>query len=279
VLSLVLLPSYSYSEPYTYGATGNAASGALGWSMDSILPSIAGVDINGLLYRYTTVKDPDADMKVHVGNHNANGDGYTFRETDDWSGVPGNTIVKSFPLSNIPASTWGTGFIEVEGEGTVKDAVVIYNYRLDRCYDPQSDPTCAGYVKPMPVLPEVVVYDALEDGAVVDTLEVDEFQYDEDGKLILDEEEEEEETRIEMGLTASANALTLFKVQNQSDIILALNKQTNINMYYNAKINGGTLNDAAGLKDGTIPDNKKALRNNLAQQVLHEKMVDMQYNK
>jgi len=279
VLSLVLLPSYSYSEPYTYGATGNAASGALGWSMDSILPSIGGVDINGLLYRYTTVKDPEANMKVHVGNRNASGDGYTFRETDDWSGVPGNTIVKSFPLSNIPASKWGTGFVEVEGQGTVKDAVVIYNYRLDRCYDPQSDPTCAGYVKPMPVLPEVVVYNALEDDAVIDTLEADEFQYDEDGKLILDEEEEDEETRIEMGLTASANALTLFKTQNQSDIILAINKQTNINMYYNAKINGGTLNDAAGLKDGTIPDNKKALRNNLAQQVLHEKMVDMQYNK
>jgi len=279
VLSLVLLPSYSYSEPYTYGATSNAASNALSWAMDSILPSIGGVDINGLLYRYTTVKDPDADMKVHVGNHNASGDGYTFRETDDWSGVPGNTIVKSFPLSNIPASQWGTGFVEVEGEGTVKDAVVIYNYRLDKCYDPQSDPTCAGYVKPMPVLPEVIVYDALEDDAVLDTLEAEEFQYDEDGKLILDEEEEEEETRIEMGLTASANALTLFKRQNQSDIILAINKQTNINMYYNAKINGGTLNDAAGLKDGTIPDNKKALRNNLAQQVLHEKMVDMQYNK
>ena len=279
MLSLVLLPSYSYSEPYTYGATSNAASNALSWAMDSILPSIGGVDINGLLYRYTTVKDPDADMKVHVGNHNASGDGYTFRETDDWSGVPGNTIVKSFPLSNIPASQWGTGFVEVEGEGTVKDAVVIYNYRLDKCYDPQSDPTCAGYIKPMPVIPEVVVYDALEDDAVVDTLEADEFQYDEDGKLILDEEEEEEETRIEMGLTASANALTLFKAQNQSDIILALNKQTNINMYYNAKINGGTLNDAAGLKDGTIPENKKALRNNLAQQVLHEKMVDMQYNK
>lgn len=279
MLSLVLLPSYSYSEPYTYGATSNAASNALSWAMDSILPSIGGVDINGLLYRYTTVKDPDADMKVHVGNHNASGDGYTFRETDDWSGVPGNTIVKSFPLSNIPASQWGTGFVEVEGEGTVKDAVVIYNYRLDKCYDPQSDPTCAGYVKPMPVLPEVIVYDALEDDAVVDTLEAEEFQYDEDGKLILDEDEEEEETRIEMGLTASANALTLFKRQNQSDIILAINKQTNINMYYNAKINGGTLNDAAGLKDGTIPDNKKALRNNLAQQVLHEKMVDMQYNK
>jgi len=279
VLSLALSPSYSYSDPYTYGATGNAASTSLGWGMDSILPSIAGVDINGLMYRYTTVKDPDADMKVHVGNKNASGKGYIFRETDDWSGVAGNTIVKSFPVSNIPASNWGTGSIEVEGEGRVEDAVVIYSYRVDKCYDPQSDPSCAGYVKPMPELPEVVVYDALEDDAVTDTLETEDFQYDEDGKVIVDEEEEEEDTRIEMGLTASDNALTIFKAQGQDDIILAINQQTNIAMYYNANINGGTLNDAAGLQDGTIPDNKKALRNNLAQQILHEQMVDMQYNK
>lgn len=279
VLSLALLPSYSYSNPYTYGATGNAASTSLSWGMDSILPSITGVDINGLLYRYTTIKDPDADMKVHVGNLNANGDGYIFRETDDWSGVAGNTIIKSFPVSNIPASNWGTGSIEVEGKGRVEDAVVIYSYRVDRCYDPQSDPSCAGYIKPMPELPEIVVYNALEDGAVVSTLETEDYQYDEDGKLILSEEEEEEKTRIEMGLTASANALTLFKTQGQNDIIMSINKQTNIAMYYNANINGGTLNDAAGLQDGTIKDNKKALRNNLAQQILHEQMVDMQYNK
>jgi len=279
VLSLALLPSYSYSNPYTYGATGNAASTSLSWGMDSILPSITGVDINGLLYRYTTIKDPDADMKVHVGNLNANGDGYTFRETDDWSGVAGNTIVKSFPVSNIPASNWGTGSIEVEGKGRVEDAVVIYSYRVDRCYDPQSDPSCAGYIKPMPDLPEIVVYDALEDDAVVSTLETEEYQYDENGNLIKTKEEEEEDTRIEMGLTASANALTLFKTQGQDDIIMSINKQTNIAMYYNANINGGTLNDAAGLQDGTIKDNKKALRNNLAQQILHEQMVDMQYNK
>ena len=42
----------------------------------------------------------------------------------------------------------------------------------------------------MPVLPEVIVYDALEDDAVIDTLEAEEFQYDENGELILDEEEE-----------------------------------------------------------------------------------------
>ena len=279
VLLLALYPYCLHSEPYYYGATGNAASTSLGWGMGSVLPDAAGIDINGLFYRYTTVKNPEDDMKVHVGNLNANGDGYIFRETDDWSGVPSNTIVKSFSLSNIPAANWGAGSIDVEGKGSVKDAVVIYNYRVDRCYDPQSDPSCAGYVKPMPVIPVVDVYNALEDNAVVETLEADEFQYDEDGNLILSEEEEEEETRIEMGLTASANALTLFKTQGQDDIILAINQQTNIAMYYNASINGGVYADAAGLADSEIPDNKKALRNNLAQQILHEQMVDMQYNK
>ena len=279
VLSLALLPSYLHSDPYSYGSTGNAASTTLSWGMASVLPDVTGIDINGLIYRYTTVKNTEDDMLVHVGNKNADGNGYIFRETDDWSGVPSNTIVKSFNLSNIPATNWGTGSIEVEGKGSVKDAVVIYNYRIDRCFDPQSDPTCAGYVKPMPVLPEVVVYDALEDDAVVETLEADEFQYDENGNLILSEEEEEEETRIEMGLTASANALTLFKTQGQDDIIMAINQQTNIAMYYNASINGGVYADAAGLADSEILDNKKALRNNLAQQILHEQMVDMQYNK
>ena len=153
-------------------------------------------------------------------------------------------------------------------------------YRVDRCYDPQSDPSCAGYIKPIPNIPEVEVYDALGDEYVLKAMNTDtDFEYDEEGNIIEDDEEEEEDTRIEMGLTASANALTLLNKQGQDDIIMAINQQTNINMYYNASMNGGTLNDAAGLKDGTIPDNKKALRNNLAQQILHEQMIDMQYNK
>jgi hypothetical protein len=278
VLLLALWPSYSSCDPYSYGTTGNAASTALSWSMSSVLPDIPGIDINGLLYKYTTVKDPDADMKVHIGNKNVDADGYIFRKTDNWSGVPGNTIVRSFPLSNIPASQWGAGSIDVEGEGSVKDAMVIYNYRIDECYDEQSNPACPGYVKPVPVIPVAELYDVLDDDAAMSAIEADEFQYDEDGNLILSEEEEEEETRIEMGLTASANALTLFKTQGQDDIILAINQQTNIAMYYNASINGGVYADAPGLADSEIADNKKALRNNLAQQLLHEKMVDMQYN-
>ncbi len=50
-------------------------------------------------------------------------------------------------------------------------------------------------------------------------------------------------------------------------------------MYYNTKINGGVYADVNSIADKQLPDNKKALRNNLAQQLLHEQMIDMQYNK
>jgi len=280
VLSLVLWPSCSYSDPYSYGVSGNAASTGLSWGMASVLPSIPGLDVSGLFYRYTTIKNPEDAMKVHVGNRNASGDGYIFRETDDWSGVPGNSIVKYFPLAHSSATNWGDGSIDVEGTGSVTNATVLYNFRIDECYDEQSNPACPGYVKPIPVIPVVEIYDALEDDAVTSTLDTDkEFEYDSDGNIILSEEEEEEDTRLEMGLTASANALTLFKTQGQSDIIMAINLETNINMYYNARINGGAYKDTTMLVDSEIPDNKKALRNNLAQQLLHEQMVNMQYNK
>jgi hypothetical protein len=248
--------------------------------MGNVFPNSTGLDINGLIYRYSTVKNPEDNMKVHIGNLNPNGDGYTFRETDDWSGVPGNTITKSFTLNNIPFALWGRGSIEVEGKGEVKNPYVIYNYRIDECFDPQLNPSCPGYKKPMPVIPEVEVYNALEDNAVVDALDTEnDFKYDENGNRIEDEEEEEKPSRIELGLASSKNALTLVKVQSQSDIITQMNNQTNIAMYYNAKINGGEYKDKHTLSDKQMPDNKMALRNTLSQQILHEKMIDMQYNK
>ena len=279
-LFLALWPSYSQCEPYTYGTSPNAASTALSWSMADILPPDSGLDINGLIYKYTTVKNTEDDMLVHIGNKNADGNGYIFRETDDWSGVPSNTILKQFSLANIPAPNWGVGSIEVEGQGTVEDAVVIYTYRIDKCFDPQSDPSCSGYKKPMPEIPEIQLYDALEDDAVVENIENNEdYDYDEEETKIEDDEEDEKETRLELGLTASANALTLLRTQGQSSIINAMNLNTNIDIYYNSIINGGIYKETTNLSDAEIPDNKNALRNNLAQQVLHNKLVDMQYNK
>ena len=248
--------------------------------MGSVFPSITGLDVNGLLYRYTTIKNPEDNMKVHVGNKNANGVGYLFRETDDWSGVDGNTIVKYFPLANISSSKWGDGSIEVEGTGSVTNATVLYNYRIDECYNPQANELCAGYVKPVPVVPVVEIYDATEDEDVAAAIDTEiEFEYDSDGNIILEDEEEEEDTRLEMGLTASANALTLFKNAGQADIIMSINLGTDLAAYYNSSIGGGVYNDNNTLTDSNLPDNSRALRNNFAQQLLHDKLINMQYNK
>ena len=278
-LCLALSASSSYSEPFTYGATGNAAYSGLNWSMGSVLPSVPGLDINGLIYRYTTVKNTEDAMKVHVNNLNALGSGYIFRETDDWSGVPGNRITKSFALGNTPGVNWGNGSISVDGTGSVQDAVVVYSYRIDACYDPQLNPGCVGYVKPAPPVVDVEVYNTLEDELILAALDSDtNFKYDQDGNRIVDDEGEERETRLEMGLTASNNALTMVRVQGQAEIINAINLQTDLAMYYNSTINGGRYGDVKTLTDANLPDNSKALRNNLAQQLLHEQMVQMQYD-
>jgi len=279
VLSLALCSSYSYSsaDPFKYGASGNAARNALSWGMSSVFPPIGGIDINGLIYRYSTIKETDADMKVTIGNLNAEGDGYTFKETDDWSGVPSNTITKSFPLSNIPLESWGDGSITVEGEGTVKDATVIYTFRVDECYDPQLNPSCAGYVKPIPKLPVVEVYNALEDDSVINAIEDENFEYEETAEIPDEDEDDDKPTKLELGLMSSQNALTMFKEYEQGEMINIINLQTNIQTYYNSSINGGIYEDKYKLSDEQMPDNKRALRANLAQQLKHEEMVNMQY--
>ena len=53
----------------------------------------------------------------------------------------------------------------------------------------------------------------------------------------------------------------------------------NMNSYYAATINGGTYTDSVGLVDTQLPENKQGLRNGLAQQILHDKMIEMQYNR
>lgn len=278
-LALCLCYSYSNAEPYSYWASTNAAKNGLSWGMSSVLPSIGGVDINGLIYRYTTEKETDADMKVTVGNLNFGGDGYLFKETDDWSGVPSNTITKSFPLNNIPLENWGDGSITVEGEGTVKDATVVYTFRVDECYDPQLNPSCAGYKKPIPEIPEVEVYNALEDDAVVDAIKEEEYEYPDEAKILEDDEDDDKPTKIELGLMSAENALTMFQEYQQDELIGIINNQTNMQSYYDLALNGGIYKDKYQLSQNQMLDNKKALRNNLAQQLKHEQMVDMQYEK
>lgn len=48
---------------------------------------------------------------------------------------------------------------------------------------------------------------------------------------------------------------------------------------YGIALNGGVYPDVAFYKPTTVPESKRGLRNGLAQQLLHEKMIDMQYRR
>lgn len=274
VASLLLWPSYSSSEDI-YGTTNNAAQFGLNWVMTNVLPEYAGLQVNGLVYQYTAVKDPETDMLVYVQNEYADGNGYIFRNVDDWTGLPGNTLRRKFAFPNLSAELWGPGSIEVEGDGTVIDPSVVYTYKYDTCFDPQADPNCPGYEEKVEV-PEIDFYDPLEDQMVVDEL---------NKQAQLDKEEEEEDRRRRQRESNTLEALEVLLSSGENPglidpvaeaMALALTSRVLPTNYYNG-LEGREYFDTVVLKGGDIADNAKARRSNLAQQLLHRKMVDSQY--
>lgn len=262
--------SCSYSEQYIYGTSINAATGGLVWNMDSILPQETSLVVNGVVYRYTAVKDPSDPMLVSVQNKNANGSGYIFREVDDWSGLPGNTINKLIAVDDIPLSSWGEGSIEVQGNGTVEDASVVYTYRYEPCTI-----NCGGSDVVVEI-PTYDIYDATNDSAVKDSMrETDPDLYDRDNKK--NKKSSKEDEKLEKALAANESALEIAGQVSQEAIIQSMNGIVSMNTYYAANINGGTYTEVLTLPTTDIPDNKSGLRNNLAQQLLHQQMVDSQY--
>jgi len=247
--------------------------------MTEVLPQQAGLTVSNVIYRYTSVKQIEDDMLVHVQNQNAQAPGFIFRETDDWSGIPGNTINKVVPVQNIPLELWGDGSIEVEGVGQVTDASVFYSFQYEPCFDPQSDPTCPGYKDPFDMMMEAVdVYDPMNDQLIQEEL---------NRKAAMDEEDEEDrqrrkmmaegkkESNLERALSIVNTALMTAEAQAKAAELMAMNfiPQT----YYQA-IPDTKYEETVVLNGGNIPDNNKGRRVGFAQQLLHEKMVDSQYN-
>lgn len=278
-LLLAFSCSYSHSSEFIYGSTGNAASTGLGWVMSGVLPQQAGLTVSGVIYRYTALKNAADDMLVHVQNENAAGNGYIFRETDDWSGLPGNTISKLVSVDNIPIGFWGDGSIQVDGTGQVSDPSVVYTYKFDPCFNPQSNPSCPGYQVPLPNQEELSLdsYYALDDEAVLKaTEETDPDLYDRDMKKRT-ALEKANDSRLQKGLAASNNALNISSDVAQAFMMSAMANEQRFGPYYEQKIAGGVYVEAVTLPVSDLPDSNKGLRNNLAQQLLYEKMVDLQY--
>ena len=289
---VALLPSYSYSDSITpyYGYTGNAAANGLSWSMGEVLPAPPGLDIQNVIYSYRIQKETGEWVTVNVQNENANGTGYIFRETDEWKpgSLSGTQINKVVGVGDIHRDAWGDGSIDVQGNGSVYDANVVYTYKVDPCYDPQFDPSCPGYEPPLWALPSVdyEIYDATDGDA-------DQVQYNPDDELYEDEEEksdeelakeqEEEEKdskeRLEKALAEANNSALFAQALAASQLADTMNLAVNMNSYYSANIPGGNYRETISLSDKQLPENKSGLRNGLAQQLLHQRMVEMQYNR
>lgn len=282
--------SYCYSDTKGYGQTNNAALNGLTWSMPDVLPNYGSsgytLTINGVIYRYTVDKETGDELLVHVRNEHSVEEGYIFQETDDWSGLPGNTINKLVPLADLKAELFGDGEIAAEGEGTVSDPTVLYNYRYDydECWNPLNDPTCPGFL--------MAFYKYLKDNGLLGTeLGADDPYYDEwvQAQLELeveleDEEEEadkkeneEEDLEKELSTMASGTMEDLIGAANQNDMMAALSNVPMITPYYNVTIEGGVYEETIKLQDTNLPDNRRAL-NNLASDAKHKSMVRSQYN-
>lgn len=273
--------SYSYSDTLQSGVTNNAAANGLQWDMNDILPTPEGLLVNGVIYQYTTEKEREDAMKVHIQNENAQGDGYVFQQTDDWTGVPGNTINRVLTLPNIPGDYFGDGSIEVEGEGMVADPTVRYSYRLDPCFIPLTDPSCPGYAEALYdwmkennfLEEDIDINDPLFDEFVQDVLNRD-TEVEEEEEIARDEEDEEDE-EIER-LNADASIEALGDPATQDAMLQAMSTVPNFENYYDVSIQGGVYEETIVLEDKELPDNRRAMRS-LATDALHRSMVRSQY--
>jgi len=233
--------------------------------------AIPGLDINGVFYRYTAVKNSGDPYTVSVQNEAADGSGYIFRETDDWSGGSGGTIQKFVPVPYSPVGRWGDGSIEQVGIGNVEDPVVMYSYRVDPDRLQQSTEAYD--------FSQISAYDPLSDQYVLATLEpTDPNLYNDDSEKRSGDDEEKDENDLESALAAQENALTLASGMTQNALVQAMNVSTNLTGYYAKQLQGGTYQESVVLIDKNIPDNRRALRS-LGQQKLHTDMVNQQYGR
>ena len=277
-VSLACWHSYSYSE-LVFGQTTNAADTGYAWVMENILPQQTGLQVNQVLYRYTTVKNAEDPLLVTVQNENAVDGGYVFRETDDWTGLPGNSIFKVIGVGGQPIEYWGDGEIIWEGEGDVIDPSVIYTYQYDTCFDPQTDPSCPGYKVEIPDIPSVEVVDPLDDTFVQDEIDREMTMRDEDEEErerqdVADDENAEDEVDLEtvLGIVNKSlqNAQDTAK-HNQQMALASFSTQ------YFEQLPDTQYNETIQLKDAALPRNNRGRRLQFAQDLLHDKLVKSQY--
>lgn len=261
--------------------------------MGTVLPDssapYASLDINGLTYQYTMEKDPTADAKVHVRNEDPINGGYVFEETDDWSGRHGATIRKYFRFPWSSSMYWGDGEFALEGEGEVKDPIMLYNYRLDideqmmKCMNPLADPSCPGFAEALAKYLENLQEPSADDPFYNEWVQANLSSNDQAEEDDLESEDNSVDQEEEEGQTLEARlggdtTIEKLNTSKQDSILAELTSVTNLLPYYQVNIDGKEYKDVLVLKDNVISDNRRAL-SNLASDANHRKMVRSQYDR
>ncbi len=277
---LLLLSCSSSVHAYTFGYTPNVAITGLEWTMTPTYlgaDGIGGMDVSGVTYKYTPIKNKEDDYVVTLENDKVGG-GYVFQDVQDWSQREGGLEVRrTIALPYTPIAVFGDGRLKQEGTGSIEGADVRYIYRFDPCFDPQSDPNCPGYKKPPPPpLPVIPDYDALQDESVAIAQKETDRELSKEDQAEKEEEEEEEEESLEFMLADVENAIAMANEIAQSVILEQLNNVTNLTNYYVSTVPDNFLPDADALQGGTIVDNRRALRS-LSQDARMNEMIEEQY--
>ena len=277
---LLLLSCSSSVHAYTFGYTPNVAISGLEWTMTPTYlgaNGIGGMDVSGVTYKYTPIKNKNDDYVVTLENDKVGG-GYVFQDVQDWSQREGGIEVRrTIALPYTPIAIFGDGRLKQEGTGSIEGADVRYIYRFDHCFDPQSDPNCPGYKKPPPPpLPEIPDYDALQDESVAIAQKETDRKLSKEDQAEKEEDEEEDEESLEFMLTDVENAIAMANEIAQSVILQQLNNVTNLTNYYVSTIPDNYYPDAVALQGGTIVDNRRALRS-LSQDARMNEMIEEQY--
>jgi hypothetical protein len=237
--------------------------------MTNVLPQAAGLTVDAVRYSYTAVKLPSDPLLVTVANRNANTTGYVFRSQDDWTGLPGNTLVKTVPVNNIPGTQWGLGSISTTGIGSIENPQVNYSFRYDTCFGETKDPSCPNYRPPAP--PVTITESVLEQQPPPPRL----WQQTEEERVaaqrMLQTEQNKKTQTLKRNTTNSladqAIAAALFAQNNLPDIVS-----------YNRALPGGVYPETLKLRDARLPDSRNSARISFSQERLHTRMVDQQYN-
>jgi hypothetical protein len=284
----VFLPSYSAADT-TYGVTNNAINDGLTWSPVDVLPDFSSpnvsLQVNGVTYYYVMTKDPTSDATVYVRNEDAINGGYIFEEVDDWSGLPGNSILKNFRFTGIPGEQWGEGSITVDGDGTVSDASVIYLYKMDVtepdiiCTNPIISPECPGFLDAVYKYVSSIEYMEPDDEFYEYWLAIQEEREIEVEDDEIEIVEEEDDGELEKRLRVDPNVGGLIDITRQEETLTKLANEPLFEPYIEVEYPETiVLQDTLQLEDTVLPDNNRALRQ-LANDAKHYSMVRSQYDR